>query len=32
MILFLSYLINNNNHAMVLVDMFELDFCLTAMV
>jgi hypothetical protein len=32
MILFLSYLINNNNHVMVLVDMFELDFCLTAMV
>jgi hypothetical protein len=32
MILFLSYLINNNNHVMVLVDMFELDFCLSAMV
>jgi hypothetical protein len=30
--LFLSYLHNNNNHVMVLVAMFELDFCLSAMV
>jgi hypothetical protein len=30
--LFLSYLRNNNNHVMVLVAMFELDFCLSAMV
>jgi hypothetical protein len=28
----LSYLHNNNNHVMVLVAMFELDFCLSAMV
>jgi hypothetical protein len=30
--LFLNYLYINNNHVMVLVDMFELDFCLSAMV
>jgi hypothetical protein len=29
---FISYLYNNNNHVMVLVAMFELDFCLSAMV
>jgi hypothetical protein len=28
----LIYLIINNNHVMVLIDMFELDFCLSAMV
>jgi hypothetical protein len=30
--LILSYLYNNNNHVIVLVAMFELDFCLSAMV
>jgi hypothetical protein len=29
---FISYLYNNNNHVMVLVAMFDLDFCLSAMV
>jgi hypothetical protein len=29
---FLSYLYINSNHVMVLVDMFELDFWLSAMV
>ena len=29
---FISYLYNNSNHVMVLVAMFELDFCLSAMV
>ena len=29
---FISYAYNNNNHVMVLVAMFDLDFCLSAMV
>jgi hypothetical protein len=29
---FISYAYNNNNHVMLLVAMFDLDFCLSAMV
>jgi hypothetical protein len=29
---FIIYAYNNNNHVMVLVSMFDLDFCLSAMI